>query len=91
MLKLKLERKAPDLVEIYSGTKYVGEYIMDIDGFYKYFPTKIDGSCTVGGITEELLQEITTHLVKINEAWKRDIYNFFKTPKPVEIQEELNF
>jgi hypothetical protein len=91
MIKLRLERKAPDLVEIFVGTKYVGEYIMDLDGFYKYFPTKIDGSFAAGGIDEELLKEIADQLIKINEAWRLDIHNFFKTEKPVEIQEEMNF
>lgn len=91
MIKLKLERKAPDLIEIYVGEKYVGEYIMDVDGFYMYFPTKIDGTCTAGGMSEEFLQEIVNHLSKINEEWRNNIYNFFKTQKPVEIQENFNF
>jgi hypothetical protein len=91
MFKIKLERKAPDLIELYSNSNYVGEFIMDVDGFYRYFPTKIDGSTTAGGMCEELLQEIVNHLTKINEEWRNNIYNFFKTQKPVEIQENFNF
>ena len=64
---------------------------MDVDGFYRYFPTKIDGFTTAGGMSEEFLQEIVNHLTKINEEWRNNIYNFFKTQKPVEIQENFNF
>lgn len=91
MIKLRLERKAPDLVEIYVGEKYVGEYIMDVDGFYMYFPSKLDGTPTTGGFNEDLLKEILDNLLKINQDWRNQINDFFKTKKPIEIQDDLNF
>jgi hypothetical protein len=90
-ISLSLQRKSPDLIEIYHRTKFVGEFVMDVDGFYMYFPTSVDGKSSMGGMTEHFIEEILEQLKKINEPWKQNIKDFFKTNKPIEIQEDFNF
>jgi hypothetical protein len=90
-MNLRLERKSPDLIEIYNGTTFIGEFIMDVDGFYMYFSTSIDGSRCVGGMSEYFLEIILAQLKKINDPWRKNIEDFFKTQKPVEIQETFEF
>jgi len=91
MLNLKLLRKTPDLIEIYNNTKFVGEFVMDLDGFYVYFPSKLESGYIGGGLNEIFLEEILKQLKKINDSWRKNINDFFKTEKPIEIQENFNF
>jgi hypothetical protein len=82
--KFRLEKKAFDLIEIYWDTKYVGEFIRDVDGFYMYFPTKLgDKEPVVGGFTEWFLREIADLLTKVNKEWQDYINEHFKYPNKI--------
>lgn len=93
--KFKLEKKAIDLIEVYYGTKHIGEFVKDVDGFFMYFPTILHNGevyNTGGGFTEWFLIEIANLLKSVNKEWQDQIAEYFKYPNKIfSEQKEFEF
>lgn len=83
--KFKLEKKTFDLIEVYWGSKNIGSFVKDLDGFFIYFPNKIhdDKLYIEGGFTESLLRDLADLLKNLNKEWKDIIEEHFKYPTKV--------
>jgi len=58
----------------HSNGKYLGEVMLDEDGFYKYWPDM----SLLGYWTEESLLEVAKVLQTKNASWKKELGEYFK-------------
>lgn len=78
----KLNRIAADAVDVFFKDKKVGEFIMDLDGSYMYFPFSPEQKLhTQGGFTVEFLRKLSNELEKINKPWNDGIHEYFEKKK----------
>lgn len=86
----KLDRIAADAVDVYWKDKKVGEFIMDLDGSYMYFPSASEGKLrTQGGFTVDFLRQLSNELERINKPWNDGIHEYFEKKKFMAEQFEL--
>ena len=76
--KYNVVKNTFDSMNVFWGTKQVGEFIRDLDGYYVFFPTDLDGEMySKGGWTSSCLRFLSDELDKVNKEWENTISMFF--------------
>lgn len=73
-------KKSHDCYEVFfeNGVK-IGEFIQDVDGFFKFFP-ELRGGYWRSYVLREVADAEDAH----NEEWNKQIEDYFKEPKDKE-------
>jgi hypothetical protein len=86
----RLVRIAADAVDVYWKGEKTGEFIMDLDGSYMYFPFSLEEKiCSRGGFTVGFLRQLSDELERINKPWNDGIHDYFEKKKFIAEQFDL--
>ena len=76
--KYNVVKNTFDSMDVFWGDKQVGEFIRDLDGYYVFFPTNLDGKMYAqGGWTSSCLKFLADTLDKVNKEWDTTVSTYF--------------
>lgn len=65
----EIERFPKNYKAYWRNSKYIGEFLKDVDGFYLYYPVEEN----YGGWNQSSLQALADTITELNQPWEEQI------------------